>query len=396
MASKSLLRRWLPVAGLCVLLVDVAINALLIRDGALGFRALPPFRGTHHPWQRRWLAEQQVELGGNSRPGAMGAFDAELGWTNSPSARAGLSAAVPYTYNRIGARSEREYEATPGPGKLRLACFGESFTQGDEVGDGDTWPALLEAGDGSLEVLNLGVGGYGTDQALLRMRREGLHGARIATLGFMTENIGRNVNRYRPLWHPRTAACVAKPRFLLSASGLELLPIPYQSRAELIAAVANDQVVVDLADHEFWIDDCHPRWLGGSALARLAWGYWAYRRREVPRLYADPDGEPFRTSLEILVAFEKEARNLGAERAWVLFFPRREDLALVERDNAYWRPFLGALRSRGVEVLDLTGPIAQAAAAHSPAEFWSGAHYARPGNQAVAAALSTWLQTLQR
>ena len=34
------------------------------------------------------------------------------------------------------------------------------------------------------------------------------------------ENIGRNVNRYRPLWHPNSGATGAKPRFVLSGDAL--------------------------------------------------------------------------------------------------------------------------------------------------------------------------------
>jgi hypothetical protein len=64
MASKFPLRRLLLIVGLTAVALDLAISACFIRAGALGFRALPPFQGTHHPWQRRWLAEQQVELAG--------------------------------------------------------------------------------------------------------------------------------------------------------------------------------------------------------------------------------------------------------------------------------------------------------------------------------------------
>ena len=128
--------------------------------------------------------------------------------------------------NSIGSRADREYAETPPAGVLRLACFGDSFTHGSEVSTEDTWAYQLEQRDSRLEVLNFGVGGYGTDQALLRFRHAGLRGAQVALIGLMPENIGRNVNRYRPLWYPATQGCVAKPRFVMTDRGLESVPSP--------------------------------------------------------------------------------------------------------------------------------------------------------------------------
>lgn len=48
-----------------------------------------------------------------------------------------------------------------------MIAVGDSFTAGSEVADAETWPAQLERLiDGP--VINAGVGGYGTDQMILR------------------------------------------------------------------------------------------------------------------------------------------------------------------------------------------------------------------------------------
>ena len=51
------------------------------------------------------------------------------------------------------------------------------------------------------EVLNLGVGGYGTDQAFLKYKltQKNLD-ADMVLIGYMTENCNRNVNTYRPFY----------------------------------------------------------------------------------------------------------------------------------------------------------------------------------------------------
>src|SRR5438477_8425910 len=109
--------------------------------------------------------------------------DPDLGWTVRPLGRStdGL-----YEANREGARapSSTSYGERPAAGRVRLVTVGDSFTHGDGVGWDDTWQRHLERERPDLEVVNLGVPGYGTDQAFLRWRRDGapLH-PQLALLG---------------------------------------------------------------------------------------------------------------------------------------------------------------------------------------------------------------------
>src|SRR5439155_12092273 len=81
---------------------------------------------------------------------------------------------------------------------VRIAAFGDSFTHCDGVANSFTWEYLLERLNPALEVLNFGVGGYGTDQALLRYELEGMaFHPHIAILGFLPENIHRVVSVFR-------------------------------------------------------------------------------------------------------------------------------------------------------------------------------------------------------
>jgi hypothetical protein len=73
---------------------------------------------------------------------------------------------------------------------------------------------------------NFGVGGYGSDQALLRYQEHCRHGIETTLLMHLTENILRNVNQYRDLLY-RGKACGFKPRFIVRADGrLQLVPLP--------------------------------------------------------------------------------------------------------------------------------------------------------------------------
>jgi len=75
---------------------------------------------------------------------------------------------------------------------------GDSFTFGDEVKDGQTWPAQLKLLTGR-HVLNGGVSGYGFDQAVLRAEQlAGKYKPSAIVVGFIADDIRRT--EMRRLW----------------------------------------------------------------------------------------------------------------------------------------------------------------------------------------------------
>lgn len=105
-----------------------------------------------------------------------------------------------------------------------VSLYGESFTFGSEVSDDEAWGNQLAARLDA-RVDNFGVGGYGTDQALLRYQLNTNDHARVVVLGIVTENLMRNVNQYRDLLYA-SGGLGFKPRFILNATnGLELVPL---------------------------------------------------------------------------------------------------------------------------------------------------------------------------
>lgn len=97
--------------------------------------------------------------------------------TYRPNAQGRL--AVPGTFDvMISITSQRfrgreELALFPGPGVVRIAALGDSFTFGDGAKDDETYPADLERilhesfGNPQVEVLNAGVGGTGTGEKAL-------------------------------------------------------------------------------------------------------------------------------------------------------------------------------------------------------------------------------------
>lgn len=358
----------------------------LARSARFTWRPLPPFGvGTI---QREWLAQAEEDLAGRGKPTGYSRFDARLGWAPEPgwAARDGS-----VHVNAAGLRATREY-AEPAPvGVRRVIACGESFTFGEEVADAEAWPARLEALEPGLEVLNYGVGGYGTDQALLRVASEARGPAEALLVGLMLENIGRNVNRYRPLWYP-SAQPAAKPRYALGPEGLTLVPLPFLERAELVAAVRSGEVFARLAEHEYWDDGAPPAWLAWSVAARLVAGQRAYAAREIGPLWSDTEGEPFRTTVALLEAFRGVAHGLGDARLLVLVFPRKDDLVAFVADGARpWTTLLGALDAAGIAFLDLTEPLAAAAREGGVDGLYLASHFSPRANDLVARAVAVRL-----
>ena len=105
--------------------------------------------------------------------------DPELGWAGRPGARGPLGGWEFESEVVLNARGFRDAEvpATKPPATHRVVVLGDSITWGLGVDRGERYPDLLAARLASrglaVEVVNLGVTGYGTDQEYLLFRREG-------------------------------------------------------------------------------------------------------------------------------------------------------------------------------------------------------------------------------
>jgi len=198
MSARGELRRTLPLA-----IGSLVVLALVLE---LATRALLPEGYWRH---RDGTADWQL--------------DPEIGWVNRPNLDAesrDLDRVLHYRTNPDGvapAEAGRERK----PGVLRIMIFGDSMVVGRSLPQEETYTVRLEARlrerGLEAEVINAGVQGYSTDQALLLLERlVPLYRPDVILFGSTSNDFGGN--------ELSNAAGQAKPRFLLIGDALHLVP----------------------------------------------------------------------------------------------------------------------------------------------------------------------------
>src|SRR5262249_11940994 len=307
----------------------VRLGSRVDEDGNWNFRGwrLPPYRPPLHP--ARELTPLFV-----SHADRVAAYDPHLGGTVFPHRH---SPNGMFQYNKDGIRlSDREQVVTPSPapGVLRIALFGDSFTNGSNAPFEHTWGHVLETElrrrGVAAEVLNFGVGGYGMDQALLRWRKQGrAFSPHIVLFGFQPENLKRNLNLIRLLYVLDSRLPFTKPRFVPSGDTLRVVNSPAVP-PESLAQVVEQFERWPLRDQEAFYRkrDYTLRPLLWSKFLAFALAVLAHRPgpetaldAEVGRAHTDSGV----IARRIVDAFEREVRAAGAT-FYVVHLPPREML----------------------------------------------------------------------
>jgi hypothetical protein len=324
--------------------------------------------------------------------------DPALGWAPRPEVKTPL-----YVYNRQGIRvqsPERIYTENPPEGTLRLALFGDSFTNGAEVMASETWGAFAEAAlrgahGGPVEVLNFGVNGYGVDQAFLRWQNTGAkYSPAIVVLGLQVENLKRNLNLVRPLYTRTTENLpFSKPRFVLEGGTLRVVNAPSVPPESLVARVEH---IADwpLREYEAYYnpEDYRRSLLSNSRLI----GFVLQIATDTVEGKLDDDEcseEEQELGLRILEEFEVSARAVGA-RFLVLHLPRRPELtALAKNGTVSNRAFLERVRQRFDFLTAADGLVDEMRRVPSAGLFQPGNHYSPRANRIVGDILAQGVQS---
>ena len=251
-------------------------------------------------------------------------------------------------YDVIGARQSPAFpDPTTAP---CVATFGDSFTFGDQVTPEEAYPNRLAVRLGC-RVNNYGVGGYGTDQALIRFRVM-QDPAPIVVFAHYSDNITRNVNRFRNLIAP-SRGLGFKPRFVVR-NRLELLPIPTPPSVAAISDLSGSWI-----SNEYFLPGgdagiVEPGFPYTPKALRMLCNYRIRARLAgvpsyAPFYAADHPSHALAVTVAILVAARDEASARRQTPVLVVLPDHKDVEAAIAHKPLSYQPLLDALSQRRIE-----------------------------------------------
>lgn len=367
------------------------------------------------------LAESALRLAGISHPLFFEA-DEVTGSRHIPGSE-GLYTREGRGYIRINSDGwrDREHAKSASPEVSRIAVLGDSYTSAFEVESAERFSSVVEerlnaAGANPVEVLNLGIQGYGTAQELLLLQQRVLdYAPDLVLLAFFSGNDVSDNSRELlgldriPYFVRKSDKLELDDRFLTAESFRKRQG--WLSRTFL--KVAPHSRILQVANNLRFT-----RWRR-SRTAHLPWGgvEGATEAGLLNAIYVDPpDGawqEAWRTTEELLGLLQAECLQHGAEfRVVVLSNPIQvhPDLALRRRladslgtDDLYYpdRRLAAAGERSGFPVLVLAPELASHAAAeheylHGFGETLGTGHWNARGHQLAGERIASWLATTAR
>jgi hypothetical protein len=285
------------------------------------------------------------------------------------------------------------------------SVYGDSFVYGAEVPPADGWvEQLSHALD--CRMLNYGVGGDGTDQALLRFR-ETEDGSPVAVLGIHPGAVEDIVSQY--VWLPADPPDPAqlKGRFLLSRSGqLEWTPPPQFDADSFVAmlhnpakALPNSYFLPDTPDGPVTLEFPYSLTLMRIPFKQRVRNVLS-RRADWSSFYtADHSSGGLQLMAAIAGAFVDLAQSRG-QRALIVMLPVQASFREQANHGAFeYAPLLALLRAKNIDVFDPGEAMLAALAGRPICDFFTiprpetalvtapvacGGHYSSFGNATMA------------
>lgn len=377
-----------------VCLVYVVIEGLCY----VGLNALRAKGIEYNPLPSALSQEQKNLISARLQDGpAMYGHHPMMGWTPRPN-----TVSTDQTINSQGIRSSRDYSRDVDPKRVRLSAFGDSFTFGSDVDNRATWEYQIEEQDTRFEVLNFGVGAYGLDQAYLRYVQDGVDfQPDIAVIGFMSENIYRNLNVFRPFYSSMyQTSLYTKPRFSIENGHLTLLKNPLTTVDDYKRFVTDDEAMLrEIGNKDYFYQ---AGYLAGPmdrlpSVRLLKVATRSVKERLNPVVTKegsyDVSSEAFTLTTKLLGEFYCAALHHESLPV-VVVYPDLGDFARYHsHQTKRYQPLLEHLKSQGFRYFDvLDGFIAQDP--HVPVDrltVGQWGHYSQFGNEIVAKHLQRYL-----
>jgi hypothetical protein len=325
--------------------------------------------------------------------------DPDIGYVNEENRR---SKNGWWQSNEIGARSRTPTPRAVPVGLRRVVVFGDSFAAGTRLPQDAMWTAQLQGIRPDLDIVNLGIDGYGLGQALLLDRRmRGRIDYDVALYLFVPwHDPWHDVNVMRYLgegWSSFTPM----PRFVLDGEGLRLVP-PFYPRGTMVYERDHPEASPELSAHLHTFDRFYIPYLyePPPVVSRFVlWKLIAAKRGENARrrireeIGRNVDGEAYELSRRILKTAHDEGAAAG-HRVVVAVLPVQANLAQIGKSveaREHWRRIVSGIRAQGIETIDLADALAAAPPEDLDAGY-DGTHYGPRASAVIAGAIAAALR----
>jgi len=323
-------------------------------------------------------------------------YSPSLGWSIKQNGRFDI-----HHSNSLGIRSSREYTQKPPVNTLRISAFGDSFTHCDGVNNEETWEAILENDDPPLEVMNFGVWGYGLDQAYLRYLEDGLkYKPHVVFIGFMTENIFRHVNVFRPFYmRQNTAMPLTKPRFTINDNRLNLLPNPMhglEGYAQFLSHPKPTLSALGLHDYHYLLRYNSSPFDFSSTVRLLTITVNTIRNRFREDIiingYYNETSEAFIITKKLFDNFYENVIDNGSIPI-ILIFPYDKDITRFHNDRTkQYTPLLEHFDSKAYRYIDLMDAFVDVGEKYTVKDLFAFAgHFSPLANKLIARHIQSYL-----
>ena len=320
-------------------------------------------------WSIRSLGKESQDLIGQGK--------VELYYSNEFGYRCGQD-----TYLAAVARTAAEGAPPSDETDYKFVCIGDSFTHGDAVQFEESWPAYLQEITGT-PIANLGVGGYGIDQAVLRYQKKNPRCIHVL-LGLIAGDLERATHL---IYNFPYGGLKSKPIFRFTDAGTEIenRPALYGNALQDEYEKGAESEFFQQADHSWNLSIVRRDFFDFSYCYRLtrSIGHW-YRDRTSTALYRD-DSPRLDYCIDILKYLKTFADTRNAKVTVIILgsansFPEKED----GTDN--WELFKSLLDESEIPWID-TSPEIHAMYKKDPRSVINsgdGLHYTPEANRTVA------------
>jgi hypothetical protein len=177
-------------------------------------------------------------------------------------------------------------------------------------------------------------------------------------IGFMSENVNRMVNAFRPFYFPRGSIPFSKPRFEVRGDRLVLVPNPMRSLDDYRGLLRDpDPWLVRLGEHDYFyrrnVRRSRCDFLPSVRFARIMEDQYFHEPIFGSDGLYNTRSEAYAVTFRVLDEFYREALANGSVPLVVLYPDRQDILRRHAGGKMSYQPLLDELRRRGYRVVDL-------------------------------------------